>query len=147
MRVCVFCVTVKVNQRVEEDVFVMKKTDLCQNKNKNVKNWWALSAIYLLDLDDQRWWGHHTLPALTLDSPVLSTLTPCQHWLWTVQSCPLSHLVFPPLSLPLLSPWYDLRGWLGVKQQLSIYLSSPFALSFLFLVLISIFFYLSFLRT
>ena len=22
-----------------------------------------------------------------------------------------------------MSPWYDLRGWLGVKQQLSIYLS------------------------
>ena len=29
----------------------------------------------------------------------------------------------------LLSPWYDLRGWLGVKQQLSIYLSSSFSSS------------------
>ena len=28
----------------------------------------------------------------------------------------------PPISF--LSPWYDLRGWLGVKQHLSIYLPS-----------------------
>ena len=28
------------------------------------------------------------------------------------------------LLLHELSPWYDLRGWLGVKQQLSIYLDS-----------------------
>ena len=27
------------------------------------------------------------------------------------------------VRLPFHSPWYDLRGWLGVKQQLSIYLS------------------------
>ena len=29
------------------------------------------------------------------------------------------------LHLGPKSPWYDLRGWLGVKQQLSIYLSTP----------------------
>ena len=33
-----------------------------------------------------------------------------------------SSLWFLFFFLSLLSPWYDLRGWLGVKQQLSIYL-------------------------
>ena len=37
-----------------------------------------------------------------------------------VRSCPRQHLA---TTHKLGSPWYDLRGWLGVKLQLSIYLS------------------------
>ena len=33
--------------------------------------------------------------------------------------------VFPSFPRQHQSPWYDLRGWLDVKSQLSIYLSSP----------------------
>ena len=36
-------------------------------------------------------------------------------------SCPCRPISF--LSLPIKSPWYDLRGWLGVKQLGPIYLS------------------------
>ena len=37
----------------------------------------------------------------------------CHCYFWALLVCLFLH--------PFESPWYDLRGWLGVKQQLSIY--------------------------
>ena len=50
---------------------------------------------------------------------IFSNRPSTQSYSWCCGQNTTSVLV-PPISM---SPWYDLRGWLGVKQQLSIYLS------------------------